>query len=112
MSIRVRARNHENAGPVFDAPSIVSCRYTNGKFLYNEYGGKLTMDGHAVYDFAVGIMTKIIKDLMEKENLTEHDVDFFVCHQANERILKASARRLGFRKQIRLLPAISTVRLA
>jgi 3-oxoacyl-[acyl-carrier-protein] synthase III len=76
---------------------ILGAQGTGSKYLYNKYGGKLTMDGHAVYDFAVGIMTKIIKDLMEKENLTEHDVDFFVCHQANERILKASAKRLGFK---------------
>ncbi len=76
---------------------ILGAQGTGSKFLYNKHGGKLTMNGHAVYDFAVAIMTKIIKDLMEKENLTENDVDFFICHQANERILRASAKRLGFK---------------
>lgn len=58
--------------------------------------GFLKMDGHAVYNFAVGAMSKSIKDIMEKENLSESDVDYFVCHQANERILSAAAKRLGF----------------
>jgi 3-oxoacyl-[acyl-carrier-protein] synthase-3 len=93
----VLLENKPEAGTQGLGSFILGAQGTGSKFLYNEYGGKLTMDGHAVYDFAVGIMTKIIKDLMEKENLTEHDVDFFVCHQANERILKASARRLGFK---------------
>lgn len=63
--------------------------------LYLGKDGYLKMDGRAVYNFAVGIMTQVIKDLMEKENLTEDDVDYFVCHQANERILKAAASRLN-----------------
>lgn len=56
----------------------------------------MKMDGHAVYNFAVGAMTNAIKMIMEKENLSESDVDYFVCHQANERILSAAAKRLGF----------------
>ncbi|MCQ2982367.1 MAG: ketoacyl-ACP synthase III [Treponemataceae bacterium] len=64
--------------------------------LFLNEKGFIQMDGHAVYDFAVASMTKIIRDLMEKEHLTESDVDYFVCHQANERILKASAKRLGY----------------
>ncbi len=76
---------------------ILGAQGSGSKYLYNKFDGKLTMDGHAVYDFAVGIMTKMIKDLMEKEHLCEQDVDYFVCHQANERILKASAKRLGFK---------------
>lgn len=56
----------------------------------------MKMDGHAVYNFAVGAMSNAIKLVMEKENLTEADVDYFVCHQANERILSAAAKRLGF----------------
>lgn len=58
--------------------------------------GFMKMDGHAVYNFAVGVMAKSIKEVMEKENLSEDDVDYFVCHQANERILSAAAKRLGF----------------
>lgn len=56
----------------------------------------ICMDGRAVYNFAVGKMTEIIKNLMQKDNLTIDDVDLIVCHQANERIIQAAAKRLGY----------------
>lgn len=61
--------------------------------LYGGEDGKIKMDGRAVYNFAVGIMAKTLMDLMEKENLSVDDVDYFLCHQANERILKAAGKR-------------------
>lgn len=64
--------------------------------LYREHNSLLKMDGSAVYNFAVGAMTNAIKLVMENENITESQVDYFVCHQANERILNAAAKRLGF----------------
>ena len=67
---------------------------TGGNALYVDKSGVMKMDGHAIYTFAVKIITEIIKDLMEKENLHPEDVDYFVCHQANERILSAAAKRL------------------
>jgi len=70
---------------------------SGAKALYMSHeDGFMKMDGHAVYNFAVGAMSNAIKLVMEKENLTEADVDYFVCHQANERILSAAAKRLGF----------------
>lgn len=80
-------------------PFILGADGTGEKALYADENGKLVMDGHAVYDFAVGVMTKTILQLMEKENLTIDDVDYFLCHQANERILRAAAKRLGFPKE-------------
>ena len=65
-----------------------------GNALYVDKTGIMKMDGHAIYTFAVKIITEIIKKLMEKENLRPEDVDYFVCHQANERILSAAAKRL------------------
>lgn len=70
---------------------------TGEKALYlDPADGFMKMDGHAVYDFAVGVMTKSIQEVLAKENLTEDDVDYFVCHQANQRILQAAAKRLKF----------------
>ncbi|MBO4706466.1 MAG: ketoacyl-ACP synthase III [Spirochaetaceae bacterium] len=67
---------------------------TGGNALYVDRTGVMKMDGHAIYTFAVKIITEIIKELMERENLRPEDVDYFVCHQANERILSAAAKRL------------------
>ena len=63
--------------------------------LYIEHGDKIKMDGHAVYNFAVGSIASIIESLMEKESLTLDDVDMIVCHQANSRIISAAAKRLS-----------------
>lgn len=57
---------------------------------------KLHMEGRAVYNFAVGKMVEIIQTVMEKDKLTVDDVDLFICHQANERIIHAAAKRLNY----------------
>lgn len=54
----------------------------------------LSMDGQAVYNFAVRVNTEMLKELMEKHNLTADDIKWVVPHQANYRIIKAAARRL------------------
>ena len=64
------------------------------KALYIDENRKVRMDGHGVYTFATRVIGDIIKELMEKESLTVDDVDLFVCHQANERILQAAEKRL------------------
>ena len=75
------------------------CHRSDGKgekALYIKHGGFLTMDGKAVYDFAVSELSHIIRHLMEENSLKIDDVDMIVCHQANARIITAAARRLSF----------------
>lgn len=55
----------------------------------------MQMDGQAVFRFAAAIIPKCVQDLFAKGGKTMEDVDWVVCHQANERILDASIRRLG-----------------
>ena len=55
----------------------------------------MTMDGQAVFRFAVATIPRCVNGLLEKTGLTMEQLDWVVCHQANERILDASARRLG-----------------
>jgi 3-oxoacyl-[acyl-carrier-protein] synthase 3 len=52
------------------------------------------MNGRAVYEFAVSHITETVKTLLAKEHLKADDLDLIVCHQANERILEAAAKRL------------------
>lgn len=55
----------------------------------------LTMNGAAVFKYAVVAFADIIEETLKRENLTVDDVDWVVPHQANERILKAVSKRVG-----------------
>ncbi len=65
---------------------------TGSKALY--MGEHICMDGRAVYNFAVKIITQTVRQLLEKEHLDINEIDLMVCHQANVRILEAAAKRL------------------
>ncbi len=55
----------------------------------------MRMNGREVFRFAVNIMGDAAERVLEKSGLTAADVDWFVPHQANLRIIDASARRFG-----------------
>lgn len=55
----------------------------------------MTMEGQNVFRFAVSTIPVCVEQLLEKGGLTLEDVDWVVCHQANQRIIDASVRRLG-----------------
>ena len=55
----------------------------------------MTMDGQNVFRFAVSTLPMCVDKLLEKSGLALEDVDWVVCHQANQRILDSSIRRLG-----------------
>jgi 3-oxoacyl-[acyl-carrier-protein] synthase-3 len=52
-------------------------------------------DGPAVFKFAVKKSEELTERLLEQNGLTGADIDLFVSHQANRRIIEATARRLG-----------------
>jgi 3-oxoacyl-[acyl-carrier-protein] synthase-3 len=52
-------------------------------------------DGAAVFKFAVKKSGEIAQRLLERHNLTGSDLDLFVSHQANRRIIEATAERIG-----------------
>ncbi len=55
----------------------------------------LSMNGRAVYSFAVKAITDTMEKLLSEEGITMDDVARIVPHQANERIIQAAAKRLG-----------------
>lgn len=55
----------------------------------------MQMDGQSVFRFAVSTIPKCVEQMLGKAQLTMEDVDWVICHQANQRILDASIRRLG-----------------
>ena len=52
-------------------------------------------DGKTVFKFAVTNMADVSAEIMERNNLTGEDVAWLVPHQANKRIIDATARRMG-----------------
>jgi 3-oxoacyl-[acyl-carrier-protein] synthase III len=81
-----------------------------GQFLYMPGGGSLHpashetvdkkmhfihQDGKNVFKYAVKKMAEMTERVLEKNGLTGKDVDCFIAHQANRRIITATAERLG-----------------
>jgi len=56
-------------------------------------------EGQAVFKFAVKGMADISAEILEKNNLTGDDVAWLVPHQANKRIIDATAKRMGLDEQ-------------
>jgi 3-oxoacyl-[acyl-carrier-protein] synthase III len=57
--------------------------------------GKLRMKGREVFRHAVVNLADVMSEVLEEAGLTSADVDWVVPHQANARILDATARKLG-----------------
>ena len=57
--------------------------------------GHLRMEGREVFKHAVGMITDVIEAAYSATGLGSADIDWFVPHQANKRIIDASARKLG-----------------
>ena len=62
---------------------------------YTDHDGKITMDGKEVFRTAVRAVTKSAQAAIEKAGITVDDIDWFVPHQANVRIIESIANRLG-----------------
>ena len=56
-------------------------------------------DGQAVFKFAVRKQTELCERLLERNGLQGRDIDVFIPHQANKRIITATADRLGLRPE-------------
>lgn len=61
--------------------------------------GHLRMEGREVFKHAVGMITDVIVDAFEATGLNADSIDWFVPHQANKRIIDASAHKLHIAPQ-------------
>jgi 3-oxoacyl-[acyl-carrier-protein] synthase-3 len=90
---------------VKDRGVLVSRLRSDGRYrdkLYVDGGpstsgtvGHLRMEGREVYRHAVTMITDVIEEAFAATGLTADDIDWFVPHQANVRIIDASAKKLG-----------------
>ncbi len=69
---------------------------TNGNFLLGKKPelGYMSMDGQEVFKFAVKKVPECIGTVLEKAGMTAEEIDYFVIHQANYRIIESIAKRL------------------
>ncbi len=56
-------------------------------------------DGQTVFKFAVSNMAEVSEKIMLRNNLTQETVDWLVPHQANKRIIDATARRMNLNQE-------------
>jgi 3-oxoacyl-[acyl-carrier-protein] synthase-3 len=70
----------------------VSATISGGKIQGNPF---VEMDGGAVFKFAVKVLDEIVEETLKKNDLKKSDIDWLVPHQANTRIIQATAKKLG-----------------
>ena len=58
----------------------------------------LFQDGKSVFKYAVSNMANASDEIMKRNNLSNEDIDFLVPHQANKRIIDATASRMGIKE--------------
>jgi 3-oxoacyl-[acyl-carrier-protein] synthase-3 len=101
------AENQDSFGVIDHVAQIEGM---GGQYLYMPAGGSLNpathetvdrkmhyihQDGKNVFKYAVKKMSEMTERILAKNNLTGKDVDCFISHQANRRIITATADRLG-----------------
>ena len=81
-----------------DENEVISCKanYINSPFWEDDLTPQpLRMQGRAVFRFAVSAVEEVLGGALRKADMTYDDVDWFVLHQANGRIIEAVAKKLG-----------------
>ena len=73
--------------------------YVDGGPSSTQTVGHLRMEGREVFKHAVGMITDVIVDALNATGLSAEDIDWFIPHQANKRIIDASAHKLHIAPQ-------------
>ncbi len=64
----------------------------NGAIVGDPY---VKMDGKAVFKFAVKVLSEVVEEVLADNKMQGADIDWLVPHQANVRIMEATAKKLG-----------------
>ena len=73
---------------ILSVPGSVSGGKVSGRPL-------LQMEGNAVFKFAVRVLGEVAEEALAANHLTKADIDWLIPHQANIRIIQATAKKLG-----------------
>lgn len=77
---------------------VLNCAYppiSNPMNQRDRIAGFMQMDGQEVFKFAVKKVPECIQSLLEQQNMTSQEVDWYLLHQANIRIIQSIAKRLA-----------------
>ncbi len=69
--------------------------YVDGGPGSTKHVGHLRMHGKEVFRFAVNAIADVVQQTLNAYSLTPRDIDWFVPHQANKRILEGTAKKVG-----------------
>ncbi len=70
-------------------------RTTTGPSSGSKTPALMRMEGNAVFKMAVNTLDRIVDETLEANGLAKTDIDWLVPHQANIRIISATAKKLG-----------------
>ena len=70
-----------------------------GVSLTCEKGTYLQMDGRAVFQFALSRVPEVIREVLKEAEVPVEEIDAFILHQANSRIIDGVAKRLKAPKE-------------
>jgi len=70
-------------------------RTTSGPSTGMKESALMRMEGNAVFKMAVNTLDRIVDETLEANGLSKSDIDWLVPHQANIRIISATAKKLG-----------------
>ena len=86
----------EGKGDIHDRGVLSTHLYANGAQQDLIYANdKIIMQGREVFKYAVQYMADVVKETLTKNNIEAAQVDWLVPHQANIRIIEATADKLG-----------------
>jgi 3-oxoacyl-[acyl-carrier-protein] synthase-3 len=80
-----------------DKPGIVAAKlHADGQHRHMLKSDPLvSMDGKAVFKFAVKVLSEVVEEVLEEQKMSGSDINWLVPHQANIRIIEATAKKLG-----------------
>ena len=80
--------------------------YSDGGPSFNQKVGKIRMNGQDIFKQAVNKLSEATSKALDECNLLIKDIDWFIPHQANQRIISSTAKKLGISEE----KTISTVK--
>lgn len=60
----------------------------------------IQMDGQSVFKFAVKVLSEVVEEILFEQNMQSSQIDWLVPHQANIRIMEATAKKLGLEGRV------------